>query len=84
MVKHAGSQQGLILRLEILPEGVGSKPIILEATQVVIKGDNGEPVQLAAEQGPPGVLLLSNVYADDFNEALQQIGYDITVICKKL
>lgn len=72
------------MRIEILPKGIGSKPIILEATQVVIKGDNGDPVQIAAEQGPPGVLLLSNVYADDFNDALKQIGYDITVICKTL
>jgi len=72
------------LRLEILPEGIGSKPIVLDATQVVIKGANGDPVQLAAEQGPPGVLLLSNIYDDDFNESLRQIGYDITVICKKL
>jgi len=72
------------LRLEILPDGIGSTPIILDATQVVVKGDNGEPVQLAAEQGVPGVLLLSNVYADDFNDSLKQIGYDITVICKTL
>lgn len=72
------------MRLEILPNGIGSKPIILEATQVVVKGDNGEPVQIAADQGSQGVLLLANVYDDDFNDALKQIGYDITVICKKL
>jgi hypothetical protein len=72
------------LRLEILPAGIGSKPIILEATQVVVKGANGTPVQLAAEQSPSSVLLLSNVDDDDFNEALRQIGYDITVICQDL
>lgn len=72
------------MRLEILPKGIGSTPIILEATQVVVKGDNGDPVQIAAEQGLPGVLLLSNVDDDDFNEALRQIGYDITVICKDI
>jgi len=72
------------LRIEILPAGIGSKPIILEATQVVVKGENGQPVQLAAESGVPGVLLLSNVDNTDFNELLQQIGYDITVICDKL
>jgi hypothetical protein len=72
------------LRVEILPEGIGSRPIVLEATQVVVKGDNGTPVQLAAEQGPAGVLLLSNVDDDDFNNALKQIGYDITVICNTL
>ena len=72
------------MRLEIIPSGIGSKPIILEATQVVVKGTNGTPVQLAAEQGPPDVLLLSNVDDADFNEALKQIGYDITVICHNL
>ena len=72
------------MRVEILPEGIGSRPIVLEATQVVVKGDNGTPVQLAAEQGPTGVLLLSNVDDDDFNNALKQIGYDITVICNTL
>ena len=72
------------MRIEILPAGIGSKPIILEATQVVVKGENGQPVQLAAESGVPGVLLLSNVDNTDFNELLQQIGYDITVICDKL
>jgi hypothetical protein len=72
------------LRIEIIPAGIGSKPIILEATQVVVKGENGQPVQLAAESGVPGVLLLSNVDNEDFNELLQQIGYDITVICNKL
>ena len=72
------------MRIEIIPAGIGSKPIILEATQVVVKGDNGQPVQLAAESGVTGVLLLSNVDDTDFNELLQQIGYDITVICNKL
>jgi hypothetical protein len=72
------------LRIEIIPAGIGSKPIILEATQVVVKGENGQPVQLAAESGVPGVLLLSNVDDSDFNELLQQVGYDITVICNKL
>lgn len=72
------------MRIEIIPAGIGSKPIILEATQVVVKGENGQPVQLAAESGVPGVLLLSNVDNEDFNELLQQIGYDITVICNKL
>ena len=56
------------MRIEIIPAGIGSKPIILEATQVVVKGENGQPVQLAAESGVPGVLLLSNVDDSDFNE----------------
>ena len=74
----------LIMRLEIIPDGIGSEPIVLNASQVVVKGDNGDPVQIAAEQGPEGVLLLSNVYDEDFNDALQRIGLDITVICKQL
>lgn len=72
------------MRLEILPDGVGSKPIILDATQVVVKGDNGQPVQVAAESGVSGVILVSKVGDDDFNELLQQIGYDITVLCNKI
>jgi len=72
------------MRIEIIPDGIGSEPIILDATQVVVRGANGDPVQIAAEHGPEGVLLLSNVYDDNFNESLQSIGLDITVICKKL
>ncbi len=72
------------MRLEIIPNGIGSEPIILDATQVVVRGENGDPVQVAAEHGPDGVLLLSNVYDDDFNQSLRTIGLDITVICKEL
>ena len=72
------------MRLEIIPNGIGSEPIILDATQIVVRGENGDPVQIAAEQGPEGVLLLSNVYDKDFNQSLRAIGLDITVICKEL
>ena len=72
------------MRIEIIPNGIGSEPIILDATQVVVRGDNGDPVQIAAEHGPEGVLLQSNVYDADFNESLRTIGLDITVICKDL
>ena len=72
------------MKLEIIPDGIGSEPIILNASQVVVRGTNGDPVQIAAEHGPEGVLLLSNVYDDNFNEALQNIGLDITVICKRV
>ena len=72
------------MRIGIIPNGIGSEPIILDATQVVVRGGNGDPVQIAAEHGPEGVLLLSNVYDTDFNESLRAIGLDITVICKDL
>ena len=72
------------MRIEIIPDGIGSEPIVLDASQVVVRGANGDPVQIAAEHGPEGVLLLSNVYDDNFNESLQSIGLDITVICKQL
>lgn len=72
------------MRIEIIPNGIGSEPIILNATQIVVRGSNGDPVQIAAEHGPEGVLLLSNVYDKDFNESLRKIGLDITVICKDL
>lgn len=72
------------MRIEIIPDGIGSEPIVLDASQVVVRGSNGDPVQIAAENGPEGVLLLSNVNDDDFNEALRTIGLDITVVCNKL
>jgi hypothetical protein len=71
------------MRVEIIPDGIGSEPIVLDASQVVIRGSNGDPVQIAAENGPEGVLLLSNVDDSDFNETLRAIGLDITMICKK-
>ena len=72
------------MRVEIIPDGIGSEPIVLDASQVVIRGSNGDPVQIAAENGPEGVLLLSNVDDSDFNTALRTIGLDITMICNKL
>ena len=71
------------MRVEIIPDGIGSEPIVLDASQVVIRGSNGDPVQIAAENGPEGVLLLSNVDDSDFNSTLRAIGLDITMICKK-
>lgn len=72
------------MRVEIIPDGVGSEPLVLDASQVVVRGSNGDPVQIAAENGPEGVLLLSNVDDTDFADALRTIGLDITVICTKL
>ena len=72
------------MRVEILPNGIGSEPVVLDASQVVVRGSNGDPVQVAAENGPEGVVLLSNVDDADFSDALRTIGLDITVICTKL
>ena len=72
------------MQVEILTNGIGSEVITLDASQVVVRGDNGDPVQIAAEQGPPGFLLLSNVTDPKFQEDLRSIGLDITVVCKKL
>lgn len=72
------------MRIEIIPDGIGTEPVILSASQVVVRGDNGDPVQIAAEHGPEGVLLLSNVYDENFADALRSIGLDITVVCKQL
>lgn len=72
------------MQVEIITNGIGSETLVVDASQIVVRGDNGDPVQIAAEQGPGGVLLLSNVTDTDFNQALSQIGLDITVFCKKL
>jgi hypothetical protein len=72
------------MQVEIITNGIGSETLVVDASQIVVRGDNGDPVQIAAEQGPKGILLLSNVTDPDFNEALNQIGLDITVFCKKL
>lgn len=72
------------MQVEIITNGIGSETLVVDASQIVVRGDNGDPVQIAAEHGPEGVLLLSNVTDADFNEALSHIGLDITVFCKKL
>jgi len=72
------------MQVEIITNGIGSETLVVDASQIVVRGDNGDPVQIAAEHGPKGVLLLSNVTDPDFNKALSQIGLDITVFCKKL
>ena len=71
-----------MFKVEIL-EKVGVPPILVEASQVVIKLPDGTPVSLAALFGGTEALLVSHVDDPDFNENLVKLGISATVITEK-
>ncbi len=72
------------MRVTILPNGIGSKPVVLEATLVVCEHDNGTPFMVAGNYGPEGAERASHALDDDFNDTLRKMGVNKTVITDKL
>lgn len=89
------------MKVEILAEGVaGGKPLVLNATLIVVRMDDatpvlvvgeralalnpGQPVAVAGDFGPEGTVRASHALDDDFNATLQALGINRLVICDKL
>ncbi len=89
------------MKVEILAKGVaGGKPIVLDATLVVVRMDDatpvlvvgerasalnaGQPVAVAGDFGPDGVVRASHALDDDFNATLQALGINRMVVCDRL
>ncbi len=70
------------MRLKILPGGVmGSDPVIMDATLVLVEMEDGTPVMVCGEYGPDGAVRASHAGDDDFNKTLNSLGINRTVIC---
>lgn len=69
--------------VEIL-ETVGQPPLRLQASQVVIRMPNGTPVSVAALFGTSESVLVSHCEDPNFNNNLQKLGINETVITTKL
>ena len=72
--------------LEILPkEGIGiGKPRTLEASQILIRQDDGTIIGVAAEYGPEGTYVIGHAGEPDFNRILEALGVKELVITDKL
>lgn len=72
--------------LQIIPAaGVGSgKPIVLDASQVVIRQDNGTVMALAMHYGPDGSYVIGIAGDDEFDRLLAAAGIHEEVICDRL
>lgn len=68
----------------LINEGGILKPITVEATQVVVKTGNGNPVFVMGKYGPETGYTIAYVKDDDFNKTLRQLGITTTVRCDVL
>ncbi len=71
-----------MFKVEIL-EKVGVPPLTVNASQVVIRLPNGTPVSVAALFGGTEALMVSHADDPDFNENMQKLGINQTVITDK-
>tara|TARA_R110000751_G_scaffold62759_2_gene129711 strand:- start:2119 stop:2355 length:237 start_codon:yes stop_codon:yes gene_type:complete len=71
-----------MFKVEVL-ERVGIPPLSVDASQVVIRLADGTPVSVAALFGGEESLLVSNAGDPDFNENLNKLGINETVITEK-
>ena len=71
-----------MFKVEIL-EKVGVPPLTVEASQVVIRLPDGTPVSVAALFGGTEALMVSHADEPDFNENLNKLGINQTVITDK-
>lgn len=65
-------------------ESVGKPPIRLPASQVVIRMGDGTPVSIAALFGSNRSVLVSHCEDPNFQNNLQKIGINETVIVEKV
>ncbi len=71
-----------MFKVEIL-ERIGVPPLTVDASQVVIRLPDGTPVSVAALFGGTEALMVSHADDPDFNENMQKLGINQTVITDK-
>jgi hypothetical protein len=72
-----------MFKVEIL-EQIGTPPLQVAASQVVIRLADGTPVSLAALFGGEDALLVSHCDDPRFNDNLSKLGIEQTVIVEKV
>jgi hypothetical protein len=72
--------------VEIIADtGIGrSKPIVINASQIVVRQDNGTPIYVCAHYGPANACAHSMVGMDDFDRYLKVLGINMTVVVSKI
>lgn len=71
------------MRIEII-DRVGGSPLVLEASQILVRLDDGTPAMIAAHYGPNNALAIGSAphNADEFRRLLRVLGVAETVIVK--
>lgn len=62
----------------------GKDPIVMEASRVLIKTANGNPLCLVVTWGDKGQYLHTDYEDKDFDAMLQTFGVDAAVVLKKV
>lgn len=72
--------------IEIIPKaGIGIEdPVVLEASQIVVKQENGTIICVAAEYGPDGAQAVAHAGDEDFNRVLDALGIKDFVVTDTL
>lgn len=70
--------------LKIIPKQAGQSAIVMEASLVIVEIAEGVPVMVTGEYGPNGVVRSSHANDKDFNDTLNKLGINKTIICDTL
>jgi hypothetical protein len=69
----------------LLDDGTGLvRPVVVAATRVVVRQDNGTPIAVAAEYGPPGSQVVAKAGDPEFAAELRKVGVREPVACDLL
>lgn len=71
------------MRITLIPK-IGGAPLVLDIAQFVVQQDNGTPIAVGAEYGPPGTQAISMVGMPDFQRILEVLGVHTTVVVDTL
>lgn len=67
--------------VQLIPRsGVGTPPIVLDATQIIVRLDDGTPICAASHYGPDGSYAVARVGDTDFQQMLRALGVNMTVV----
>lgn len=71
------------MKIHVLPRGVGSRPLVLDASQVVVFNSSATPVMVAYDIDDRTVMA-SHQLDGDFPATLRRLGLDDPGICDRL
>lgn len=71
--------------VELVPHnGIGGRPLVIDAAQLIIRLDDGTPIGAASHFGPDGGYAITHVNDPDFAQMLRAMGVNKTVIVTTL
>mgnify|MGYP003112036560 CR=1 FL=1 len=72
-----------MLRVHLL-QGIGKPPLVLDATQVVVRLDDGTPISVSALFGGTDAVITSHVKDEGFHADLRRAGVDDKVTLERM